>query len=84
MAGKSGGILLDKLTKFDKKFQKAIRNIFIDLGLEKRDDKIDGPDPNRFTGFDDYLNKKSKGGQIKVGVQMKGTSPLIKKRKGKK
>jgi len=31
----------------------------------------------------DVKNLKS-GGQVKCGVQMKGTSPLIKKRKGKK
>ena len=66
MSRKSGGVLLDKLKKFDKAYNKAIRGIFIDLGLEKRDDKIDGPDPNRFTGFDDYFkNKKAKGGEIK-------------------
>ena len=33
--------------------------------------------------FKKIIGAKS-GGQIKCGVQMKGTSPLIKKRKGKK
>ncbi len=75
MAGES------RLKQLDNRLQKGIRRIMLNLGLEKRDPKIDGPDPNLFTGFDD-IKKKSKGGQIKkYGVQKKGTSPLLKKRK---
>tara|TARA_R100000278_G_scaffold72211_1_gene56764 strand:- start:126 stop:392 length:267 start_codon:yes stop_codon:yes gene_type:complete len=63
----------------------------------KKDDENAEKDAERYMDLMDRIyNKRGKirsereiigaksGGQIKCGVQMKGTSPLIKKRKGKK
>ena len=62
----------------------------------KKDDENAEKDAERYMDLMDRIYNRGKirsereiigaksGGQIKCGVQMKGTSPLIKKRKGKK
>ena len=82
--------------KFAKDEEKNLKDIEDTMRLmEERRDKV--PE-GRILNSDSYkkLKKKLKvgpdgimieaksGGQVKCGVQMKGTSPLIKKRKGKK
>ena len=63
MTKKPSGVLLDKLKKFDKEYQKAIREIFIGFGLEKGDPNR--KDPNIFDPEEALKTKKAKGGEIK-------------------
>jgi hypothetical protein len=78
--------------KFAKDEEKNLKDIEDTMRLmEERRDKV--PE-GRILNSDSYKKLKvgpdgimieaKSGGQVKCGVQMKGTSPLIKKRKGKK
>ena len=87
-----------KQKDLDKKFQEDEENALKDVDrmqklmeriYKKPDDITPIPMPpvkpmKRNFGPDGTIIEAKRGGQVKCGVQMKGTSPLIKKRKGKK
>jgi len=65
--------LMDKIYNKPPKFGAPPDMKNLPLGLSPKERGPGGP-----------VLEAKRGGQVKCGVQMKGTSPLIKKRKGKK